>query len=90
MVARAARLFPRVAALPVAAAWAGLRPWLPDHLPGDRAVARGAGALARDRPRGRRRRARARHRPAASRSCYCGEAPVVDPAPFDPDRFAGA
>ena len=33
MVARAARLFPRVAALPAAAAWAGLRPWLPDHLP---------------------------------------------------------
>ena len=32
--------------------------------PGDRAVARGAGALARDRPRGRGRRARAGHRAA--------------------------
>ncbi len=63
MVERAARLFPRLPRLPRAAAWAGLRPWLPDHLPADRRVPRGAGPVAGDRPRGRRRRARSGHRP---------------------------
>jgi glycine/D-amino acid oxidase-like deaminating enzyme len=33
MVERAATLFPFLAGLPQARAWAGLRPWLPDHLP---------------------------------------------------------
>jgi glycine/D-amino acid oxidase-like deaminating enzyme len=33
MVERAATLFPFLAGLPKARAWAGLRPWLPDHLP---------------------------------------------------------
>ena len=89
MVARAARLFPRVAALPVAAAWAGLRPWLPDHLPAigpSRAVPglwlatghEGAGVALG---------------PVTGRlvaQLWCGEAPVIDPAPFDPDRFAAA
>ena len=89
MIARAARLFPRVAALPVAAAWAGLRPWLPDHLPAigpSRAVPglwlatghEGAGVALG---------------PVTGRlvaQLWCGEAPVVDPAPFDPDRFGGS
>ena len=33
MVERAARLFPRLRRLTPTAAWAGLRPWLPDNLP---------------------------------------------------------
>jgi glycine/D-amino acid oxidase-like deaminating enzyme len=86
MVERAARLFPRLAELPEAAAWAGLRPWLPDHLPAigpSRAVPglwiatghEGAGVALG---------------PVTGRliaQLYCGEEPVVDPAPFDPDRF---
>ena len=86
LVARAARLFPRLAQLPVAAAWAGLRPWLPDHLPAigpSRAVPglwlatghEGAGVALG---------------PVTGRlvaQLYTGEPPLVDPAPFDPDRF---
>ena len=89
MIDRAARLFTRVAALPVAAAWAGLRPWLPDHLPAigpSRAVPglwlatghEGAGVALG---------------PVTGRlvaQLVFGEAPVVDPAPFDPDRFGGS
>ena len=87
LVARAARLFPRLARLPVAAAWAGLRPWLPDGRPAigpSRAVPglwlatghEGAGVALG---------------PVTGRliaQLYCGEAPLVDPAPFDPDRFS--
>ena len=87
MVARAARLFPRLPRLRPAAAWAGLRPWLPDHLPAigpSRAVPgvwlatghEGAGVALG---------------PVTGRlvaQLYAGERPVVDPAPFDPDRFS--
>jgi glycine/D-amino acid oxidase-like deaminating enzyme len=87
MVRRAARLFPRLAQLPRAATWAGLRPWLPDHLPAigpSRAVPglwlatghEGAGVALG---------------PVTGRlvaQLYTGEPPVVDPTPFDPDRFA--
>jgi len=87
MIARAARLFPRLAQLPPAATWAGLRPWLPDHLPAigpSRAVPglwlatghEGAGVALG---------------PVTGRliaQLYAGEPPAVDPAPFDPDRFA--
>ena len=87
LVARAARLFPRLAQLPVAAAWAGLRPWLPDGLPAigpSRSVPglwlatghEGAGVALG---------------PVTGRlvaQLYTGEEPVVDPAPFDPDRFS--
>jgi glycine/D-amino acid oxidase-like deaminating enzyme len=87
LVARAARLFPELPRLPVADAWAGLRPWLPDHLPAigpSRAVPglwlatghEGAGVGLG---------------PVTGRlvaQLYCGEPPVVDPSPFDPDRFA--
>jgi D-hydroxyproline dehydrogenase subunit beta len=87
MVERAARLFPRLSHLPRAAAWAGLRPWLSDHLPAigpSRAVPglwlatghEGAGVALG---------------PVTGRliaQLYAGESPVVDPAPFDPDRFS--
>jgi D-hydroxyproline dehydrogenase subunit beta len=87
MLDRAAQLFPGLRQLPVAAAWAGLRPWLPDHLPAigpSRAVPglwlatghEGAGVALG---------------PVTGRliaQLYAGESPVVDPAPFDPDRFS--
>jgi glycine/D-amino acid oxidase-like deaminating enzyme len=87
MVERAARLFPSLAALPRAAAWAGLRPWLPDHLPAigpSQAVAglwlatghEGAGVALG---------------PITGRliaQAYCGEPSPADLAPFSPDRFS--
>ena len=71
MLERAFALMPGLRGLPVDAAWAGLRPWLPDHLPaiGPSKVARRA--VARHRARGRRRRARPRHR-APDRPALCG------------------
>jgi glycine/D-amino acid oxidase-like deaminating enzyme len=86
MVQRAARLFPRLGRLTPTAAWAGLRPWLPDNLPAigpSQAVPglwlatghEGAGVALG---------------PVTGRliaQLYTGEEPIVDPAPFDPDRF---
>jgi D-hydroxyproline dehydrogenase subunit beta len=86
MIARAARLFPRIAALPVAAAWAGLRPWLPDHLPAIGASRAVPGLWLATGHEG----ACVALGPVTGRlvaQLVCGEAPVVDPAPFDPDRF---
>ena len=88
MVARAARLFPRVARMPVARAWAGLRPWLPDHLPAIGPSRRVPGLWLATGHEG----AGVALGPVTGRlmaQLLCGEAPVVDPAPFDPDRFAG-
>jgi D-hydroxyproline dehydrogenase subunit beta len=87
MLEQAFALMPGLRALALDAAWAGLRPWLPDHLPAigpSRAVAglwlatghEGAGVALG---------------PVTGRliaQLYAGEAPVVDPAPFSPDRFA--
>jgi D-hydroxyproline dehydrogenase subunit beta len=87
MVARATRLFPRLASLPRRAAWAGLRPWLPDHLPAigpSKAVEglwlatghEGAGVALG---------------PVTGRliaQAYCGEPSLVELDPFDPDRFS--
>jgi D-hydroxyproline dehydrogenase subunit beta len=86
MVEQAFALMPGLRALTVDASWAGLRPWLPDHLPAigpSRAVAglwlatghEGAGVALG---------------PVTGRliaQLYAAEAPVVDPAPFAPDRF---
>lgn len=86
MLDQAFALMPGLAALPVDAAWAGLRPWLPDRLPAigpARAVTglwlatghEGAGVALG---------------PVSGRliaQLYIGEAPVVDPAAFSPDRF---
>ena len=86
---RAARLAPGVRGLPVAEAWAGLRPWLPDRLPAigaSRAVPglwvatghEGAG-VALGPVTGR-----------AVAQALCGEAPLVGLEPFAPDRFDAA
>ena len=69
------------------AAWAGLRPWLPGGLPAIGPLGRGKRALARHRTRG----AGVAHGPITGRlvaQAICGEAPELDLAPFDPDRFS--
>jgi glycine/D-amino acid oxidase-like deaminating enzyme len=86
MIDRAVRLCPRVTQLPIAAAWAGAAAVLPDRLPAigqSRAVAglwlatghEGVGVALG---------------PITGRliaQLETGEAPAVEPAPFDPDRF---
>jgi glycine/D-amino acid oxidase-like deaminating enzyme len=87
MVQRAARLAPAVGGLPVADAWAGLRPWLPDHLPAIGASRRVPGLWVATGHEG----AGIALGPVTGRlvaQAYAGEAPLVDLAPFDPDRFA--
>lgn len=87
MVARAARLFPRVAALPRVAAWAGLRPWLPDNLPAIGPSRQVEGLWAATGHEG----AGVALGPVTGRlvaQAYCGEPTLVDLAPFDPDRFS--
>ena len=86
MVARAARLFPRLASLPRMEAWTGLRPWLPDHLPaiGPSSAVEGVWLATGHEGAG------VALGPVTGRlvaQLYCGEPPVADPAPFDPDRF---
>jgi glycine/D-amino acid oxidase-like deaminating enzyme len=87
MVDRAASLFPGLRDLPVDAAWAGLRPWLPDHLPavGPSGIVDGLWVATGHEGAG------VALGPVSGRliaQLYTGEAPVVDPAPFAPDRFA--
>jgi D-hydroxyproline dehydrogenase subunit beta len=87
MVRRAARLFPRLARLPIAAAWAGLRPWLPDHLPAIGPSREVPGIWLATGHEG----AGVALGPITGRlvaQLFAGQEPVVDPAPFDPDRFA--
>jgi D-hydroxyproline dehydrogenase subunit beta len=87
MLARAARLMPFVRELPVAAAWAGLRPWLPDHLPAIGPSARVPGLWLATGHEG----AGVALGPVTGRvvvQALCGEEPLVDLTPFDPDRFA--
>jgi D-hydroxyproline dehydrogenase subunit beta len=89
MVARAARLFPALARLPVAATWAGLRPWLPDHLPaiGPSRACDGLWLATGHEGAG------VALGPVTGRliaQAYTGEPTLVDLAPFDPDRFASA
>ena len=69
---RPSRSCPACAGCALDAAWAGLRPWLPDQPAGHRAVASAvAGLWLATGPRGRRRRARPGHRPA-DRPALCG------------------
>jgi glycine/D-amino acid oxidase-like deaminating enzyme len=87
MLARAGRLMPRLAELPVAAAWSGLRPWLPDHLPaiGPSALVPGLWVATGHEGAG------VALGPVTGRlvaQAYCGERPAVPLGPFHPDRFA--
>ena len=86
---RAALLFPGLRALEVLDAWAGLRPWLPDGLPaiGPSGAVPGLWVAAGHEGAG------VALGPVTGRlvaQLYGGEPPVADPAPFAPDRFAGA
>jgi D-hydroxyproline dehydrogenase subunit beta len=86
MLARAAELVPGLRGLPVDAAWAGLRPWLPDHLPAIGPVGAVGGLWLNTGHEG----AGVALGPVSGRllaQLYTGEPAVVDPAPFAPDRF---
>ena len=89
MVARAARLFPSLAERPRVAAWAGLRPWLPGHLPaiGPSAAVEGLWVATGHEGAG------VALGPITGRlvaQAYCGEPLALDLEPFAPDRFSGA
>jgi glycine/D-amino acid oxidase-like deaminating enzyme len=89
LLERAARLFGGLRGLRVADAWAGLRPWLPDHLPAIGPSARVPGLWLATGHEG----AGVGLGPVTGvllAQLYCGEPPVVDPVPFSPDRFAAA
>ena len=83
----AASVVPGVAALRPEAAWAGLRPWLPDGLPalgrsrtgvwvatGHEGAGIGLGPVSGE----------------LLAAALSGERPALDLAPFDPDRFDGS
>ena len=87
MLARAARLMPGLRTLAVADAWAGLRPWLPDHLPAIGPSVRVPGLSLATGHEG----AGVALGPVTGRvvaQALCGEPTAVDLGPFDPDRFA--
>jgi len=87
LVERAARIVPGVRALRRAGAWAGLRPWLPDGLPAIGASRAAAGLWVATGHEG----AGVVLGPVTGRvvaQALAGEEPLVDLAPFDPDRFA--
>jgi glycine/D-amino acid oxidase-like deaminating enzyme len=86
MLEQAFALMPGLRGLAVDAAWAGLRPWLPDHLPaiGPSGVVAGLWLATGHEGAG------VALGPVTGRlvaQLYAGEAPIVDPAPFSPDRF---
>ena len=79
-------LMPGLRGLALDAAWAGLRPWLPDHLPAMGPSGAVAGLWLATGHEG----AGVALGPVSGRlvaQLYAGEAPIVDPAPFSPDRF---
>jgi D-hydroxyproline dehydrogenase subunit beta len=86
MLDRAAALVPGLRELPIDAAWAGLRPWLPDHLPAIGPTAAVDGLWLATGHEG----AGVALGPVTGRliaQLYSGETPAVDPSPFAPDRF---
>jgi glycine/D-amino acid oxidase-like deaminating enzyme len=86
MLDRAAALMPGLRGLPVDAAWAGLRPWLPDHLPAIGPAGTVGGLWINTGHEG----AGVALGPVSGRllaQLYAGEPPLLDPAPFAPDRF---
>ena len=86
MLEQAFALMPGLRALALDTAWAGLRPWLPDHLPAIGPSSAVAGLWLATGHEG----AGVALGPVTGRlvaQLYAGETPVVDPAPFSPDRF---
>lgn len=86
MLEQAFALMPGLRDLRRDAAWAGLRPWLPDHLPAIGPSGAVAGLWLATGHEG----AGVALGPVTGRlvaQLFAGEAPVVDPAPFSPDRF---
>lgn len=87
LVERAGRLAPGLLELEADAAWAGLRPWLPDGLPAIGSSAASEGLWVATGHEG----AGVAHGPVTGRliaQAICGEPPSLDLAPFDPDRFS--
>jgi glycine/D-amino acid oxidase-like deaminating enzyme len=90
MLARAIEWMPALAGLAVTRAWAGLRPWLPDQLPAIgplRPSRRGDGGLWTSTGHEGSGVALGPVSGLLLAQLICGEAPLVDPAPFDPRRF---
>lgn len=86
MIARAAGWVPALAELPVTRAWCGVRPWLPDHLPAIGPLADRVWTCTGHEGSG------VALGPVSGlllAQLICGKSPLVDPAPFDPRRFAG-
>jgi D-hydroxyproline dehydrogenase subunit beta len=87
LVQRAARWVPALRDLPVTRAWCGFRPWLPDGLPAIGPLQDGLWTTTGHEGSG------IGLGPISGRvlaQLVCGEAPDLDPAPFDPRRFARA
>ena len=86
MLDRACRFVPALAELDVARAWCGFRPWLPDGLPAVGALGPGRWAITGHEGSG------IGLGPVTGlllAQLICGEAPLCDPAPLDPQRFGG-
>lgn len=86
MIERATALMPTVGRLPVMRAWSGLRPWLPDHRPAIGCSHAVPGLWVATGHEG----AGVALGPVTGRllaQLLTGEAPLMDPGPFDPDRF---
>jgi glycine/D-amino acid oxidase-like deaminating enzyme len=84
MIAAAARYVPAVARLPVTRAWCGFRPWLPDGLPAIGELREGVYVSTGHEGAG------VGLGPISGRllaQMIAGEEPVMDPSPFDPQRF---
>jgi glycine/D-amino acid oxidase-like deaminating enzyme len=84
MLERAAEWVPAVRELPVTRAWAGLRPWLPDHLPAVGRLRDGVWTSTGHEGSG------VGLGPVSGlllAQLMCAEGTLADPAPFDPRRF---
>ena len=85
MIERASRFVPALAELPVRRAWCGFRPWLPDGLPAVGALGDGVWTSCGHEGSG------VALGPVSGlllAQLITGQAPVCDPAPVDPRRYA--
>jgi glycine/D-amino acid oxidase-like deaminating enzyme len=87
MIERAVRWVPALRDLPVTRSWCGFRPWLPDGAPAIGPLGDGVWTSTGHEGAG------VGLGPVSGRllaQMICGETPDLDPAPFDPRRFAAA